>query len=119
MKIVISTHNIRPTQTIQDRITKQLNKLERLIPNIIAARINIENDTAKQHVPLNCSAKLEIPGLDLFAEDTNINVCTAVDNIVKKLEQQARKLQNKAKYRNKGNLKAHEVEDHIKSVAVA
>ncbi len=114
MKIVITSHNLKATEAIEERVNTHLGKLDRLIPGIVSARVKLENDTAKLHIPCSCSIRLEIPGNDLIAEDAQSDMYQAVDNVVKKLRQQAEKKHNKSKAINKGNANTCEVEQMIK-----
>ncbi|HQC42474.1 MAG TPA: ribosome-associated translation inhibitor RaiA [Verrucomicrobiota bacterium] len=96
MKVIITSHNLKATEAIEAHVNKQLGKLDRLIPNVLAARVNLENDTSKLHIPCKCLVRLEIPGNDLIAEDSHTDMYTAIDNVAKKLAQQARKRQGKS-----------------------
>ena len=114
MKVIITSHNLKATEAIEERANTQLGKLDRLIPGILSARVNLENDTSKLHIPCKCVVRLEIPGNDLIAEYSQSDMYTAIDNVVKKLAQQARKKQNKNKAEAKGGLNMCEVEKIVK-----
>jgi len=47
-----------------------------------------------------CSLRLCVPGPDLFAEDCESDLYSAIDLVTKKMEQQLRKRHNKYKARN-------------------
>ncbi len=110
MKVIITSHNLKATEAIEAHVNKQLGKLDRLIPNVLAARVNLENDTSKLHIPCKCVVRLEIPGNDLIAEDSQTDMYTAIDNVAKKLAQQARKKHNKSKTVVKRSSNTSEVE---------
>ena len=54
MKVIITSHNLKATEAIEERANTQLGKLDRLIPGILSARVNLENDTSKLHIPCKC-----------------------------------------------------------------
>lgn len=114
MKVIITLHNLKATEAIEAHVKKQLGKLDRLIPNILSARVNLENDTSKMHVPCKCLVRLEIPGNDLIAEDWQTDMYTAIDNVAKKLAQQARKKHSKLKTVVKRSSNTSEVEQMLK-----
>ena len=91
MKVIITSHNLKATEAIEAHVNKQLGKLDRLIPNVLAARVNLENDTSKLHIPCKCLVRLEIPGNDLIAEDSHTDMYTAIDNVAKKLPSRAQR----------------------------
>jgi putative sigma-54 modulation protein len=100
MKFILSTHNITLTQEIEDRILERVRKLEKLDRRAVEVRVTIEHDKTK--VPerqLICSVRLGVRGPDLFAEDAESDLNTAIDLVMKKVEQQIRKRHGKFKTR--------------------
>ena len=100
MKFILSTHNVTLTKAIEDHILTRIEKLEHLDHYATSARVSVEHDHLK--VPdgqFTCSLRLSVPGPDLFAEDREIDLYAAIDLVVKKIEQQIRKRQNKYKAR--------------------
>src|SRR5690242_6148609 len=100
MKLILSTHNVTLTKAIEDHILTRLEKLAHLDRFAINARVTLEHDHTK--VPeraFACSVRLSVPGPDLFAEDAERDLYAAIDLVVKKIEQQIRKRQNKFKAR--------------------
>ena len=114
MKIIITSHNLKASEAIEAHVHKQLDKLDRFISDVLVARVNLENDTSKAHTPHKCMVRLEIPGADMIAEDSQADMYTAIDNVAQKLSQQAKKRQNKAKAENKGNSNCSQVEEMVK-----
>jgi putative sigma-54 modulation protein len=116
MKLVLSAHNVTLTKAIEDHILAKLEKLEHLDHRAISARITLENDTAKMtEQRFKCSVRLDVAGPDLYAEDWEIDLYTAIDAVMKKIEQQIRKRHNKFKARNhsdaaRGKLRRQEAE---------
>ncbi len=100
MKFILSTHNITLTKAIEDHILSRIEKLEHMDRYVTSARVTLEHDHLK--IPkrqFSCSIRLCVPGPDLFAEDCESDLYTAMDLVTKKMEQQLRKRHNKYKAR--------------------
>jgi putative sigma-54 modulation protein len=98
MKFILSTHNITLTRAIEDHILGKIEKLEHLDRWLVDARVILEHDKTKApEKQFTCSLRLGVRGPDLFAEDTKSDLYTAIDCVVKKIEQQIRKRHNKRK----------------------
>lgn len=98
MKLILSTHNVTLTDAIEKHVLAKLDKLDRLNSRVLHARVTLEHDHMR--VPERqfcCSMRLSISGPDLFAEDREIDLYTAIDLVEKKIEQQIRKRHNKRK----------------------
>ncbi len=100
MKLILSTHNVTLTKTIEDRIVKRLEQLDRFDRRAIDARVTLEHDhTRVPRRQFGCSILLRLHGHDLFAEDVESDLYAAIDRVAKKIEQQIRKRHNKWKAR--------------------
>ncbi len=100
MKLILSTHNLKLSKAIEDHILDKLAKLDHLDRRTIDARVTLEHDhTRAPEKQFSCSMRLSVRGPDLFAEDRESDLYTAIDLAAKKLEQQVRKRQNKRKAR--------------------
>ena len=100
MNLIISTHNLKKTNAIEDHIISRIEKLAHLDRFAINARVTVEfDDTKAPERQFSCSIRLEIPGPDLFAEDVESDLYAAIDLVAKKIEQQIRKRHNKYKAR--------------------
>ncbi len=98
MKFILSTHNITLTKSIEDHILGRIDKLERLYQRALEARVIIEHDhTRGEDKAFKCSVRLAVRGPDLYAEDVEADLYEAIDLVSKKIEQQIRKRQSKAK----------------------
>jgi putative sigma-54 modulation protein len=100
MKFILSTHNVTLTKAIEDHIVSRIEKLEHLDHYATSARVAVEHDHLK--VPdrqFICSLRLSVPGPDLFAEERQSDLYSAIDLVTKKMEQQLRKRHNKYKAR--------------------
>ncbi|HXT41463.1 MAG TPA: ribosome-associated translation inhibitor RaiA [Candidatus Angelobacter sp.] len=100
MKLILSTHNLTLTKAIEDHIIARINKLDHLDRFAIDARVTLEHDHRKApERQFCCSMRLAVPGPDLFAEDAESDLYSAIDLVTKKIEQQIRKRQSKYKAR--------------------
>src|SRR5215467_15873477 len=100
MNLILSTHNLTLTRAIEDHIVSRITKLEHLDRFAINARVTLERDQTKApERQFSCSIRLSIPGPDLFAEDVESDLYSAIDLVVKKIEQQIRKRHSKHKAR--------------------
>lgn len=100
MKLILSTHNVTLTKTLEDRVVKRLEQLDHLDARAIDARVTLEHD--HRRMPENqfcCSMKVAMRGPDLFAEARESDLYAAIDVVTKKIEQQIRKRHSKTKAR--------------------
>ncbi len=98
MKFILTTHNVTLTKAIEDHILSRIDKLEHLDRWAVDARVALDHDHTK--VPERqfcCSVRLGVRGPDLFAEDSQSDLYSAIDLVFKKIEQQIRKRHNKRK----------------------
>ncbi len=119
MKLVLSTHNVTLTKAIEDHIVSRIDKLDRLAPRGIDARVTVDHDQTKApERQFSCSLRLAMPGPDLFAVDEESDLYSAIDLVVKKVQQQLRKRHNKYKARKhtltaRAKLKRQEAEPEV------
>ncbi len=100
MKLILTTHNVTLTKAIEDHILHRIDKLEHFDRFAINARVTLEHDKTKApERQFTCSMRLNVPGPDLFAEDSETDLYAAIDVVTKKIEQQIRKRHNKHKAR--------------------
>lgn len=98
MKFILSTHNIKMTQGIEDHILKCIDKLEHLDRWAIDARVILEHDhTRAPEKQFKCSIRLGVRGNDLYAADSESDLYASIDLVTKKIEQQIRKRHSKTK----------------------
>jgi putative sigma-54 modulation protein len=101
MKLILSTHNVTLTKAIEDHIVSRIDKLEHMDQYVINARVILEHDQLKApDRQFTCSMRLDVPGPDLFAEDSESDLYAAIDLVTKKIEGQLRKRHNKFKAKN-------------------
>ncbi|MBI3880243.1 MAG: ribosome-associated translation inhibitor RaiA, partial [Verrucomicrobia bacterium] len=80
MKFILSSHNIKVTQGIEDHIVARINKLDHFEQRAVEARVTIEHDHTK--VPekqFSCSMRVGVRGNDHFAEDKEADLYEAID----------------------------------------
>ena len=100
MNLILSTHNVTLTKAIEDHLVSRIDKLDHLNRRAINARVTLEHDQTKApERQFSCSMRLAVPGPDLFAQDHESDLYTAIDLVSKKIEQQIRKRRNKFKAR--------------------
>jgi len=98
MKLIIIPHSVTLTKAIEDHIVAKLEKLDHMDQRIVDARVTLEHDhTRIPEKQFSCSLRLAVRGPDLFAEDRETDLYAAIDIVVKKIEQQIRKVHNKRK----------------------
>jgi putative sigma-54 modulation protein len=101
MNLILSTQNVRLSKAIEDHIMDRINKLEHLDHFATAARVTLVHDSSKAaERQFSCSMRISLPGPDIFAEDVQSDLYTAIDLVAKKIEQQIRKRHSKFKARN-------------------
>jgi len=100
MKLILSTHNVTLTKSIEDHVLARLDKLEHFNRWTVDARVTLEHDhTRIPEKQFSCSMRLAVRGPDLFAEDAEDDLYAAIDKVAKKMEQQIRKRHSKHKAR--------------------
>ncbi len=101
MNLILSAQNVTLTKAIEDHIIGKIDKLARLDPRALQARVNVVHDVTKApERQFACSIRLVIPGPDHFAENVDRDLYAAIDLVAKKIEQQIRKRSSKYKALN-------------------
>src|SRR5512137_1544869 len=100
MKLILTVHNLKVTDGIEQHVLERIEKLDHFDARAVDARVILEHDIAKpSERRFKCSVRLAVPGPDLYAVDYEEDLYSAIDLVVKKIEQQIRKRQNKYKAR--------------------
>ena len=113
MKLIIIPHNVTLTEAIEKHVVAKIEKLEHFNSRVVDARVTLEHDrTRVPEKQFSCSVRLAVRGPDLFAEDREEDLYTAIDIVIKKIEQQIRRRhtmvktrKHKVAARNKQSLK--------------
>ena len=104
MKFILSTHNVTLTKAIEDHTLSKIEKLENMDKYVTSARVTLEHDHLKApERQFSCSVRLSVPGPDIFAEDSEVDLYAAIDLVTKKIEQQLRKRHSKYKAAQHGD----------------
>ena len=100
MKFILSAHNVTLTKAIEDHILQKIEKLEHMDRFVVAARITLDHNHLRgPERQFTCGIRLSVPGPDIFAEDAQADLYSAMDLVAKKIEQQLRKRHSKFKAR--------------------
>lgn len=91
MDVTMSGHHVELTQAIKDFTHDKLAKLERHAQGIESAQVIFSVDKNNQ----KAEAKLHYKGTDLFANDVNSDLYTAIDGLIDKLDRQILKHKQK------------------------
>lgn len=98
MKIDIRAVKFELDAKSRDYAAEKIGKLEKYYANIVKADVLLEQhagDTA--NVRFGVKAKLVIPGKDVFAEEFDRDIFTAIDKVEKKLKEQLMRSKERSK----------------------
>ncbi len=99
MQTIISGRGVALTDAIESYVDKKFAGFEKYFAGIVRAEVAVGQET-RHHVKgeiFYAEAKLEIPGLDVFAKKTAKDLYTAIDILKDHLEKELKK--HKAKLR--------------------
>jgi putative sigma-54 modulation protein len=96
MQIHLSPRNIALTAAIHSFIAEKMSHLEEHGQQILAAHIVLLHDQNKKK-PFVVKVHLAIPGPDIFCEDVESDLYTAIDKVVHKLSAQLSKRKTRRK----------------------
>ena len=100
MKLILSTHNVTLTNTLEERVVRKVEQLNHLDGRAVDARVTLEHDHKRMpEKQFSCSMQVAMRGPDLFAEARESDLYAAIDVVAKKIEQQIRKRHSKSKAR--------------------
>lgn len=97
MKINIKSVKFELDTKVRDYAADKVGRLEKYYKNIVKADVALEEhsgDTA--NVRYGVKVRIEIPGRDVFAEEFDKDIFTAIDKVEKKLREQL--VRNKEKH---------------------
>jgi ribosomal subunit interface protein len=94
-KIEISGINFDVDKDLQKYVTNKIRKIEHYIPNNSRKNIHVEvklkEENAKDKKRCFCEVIIHLPGEDITAEDSTINMYAACDIVIAKLKSQLEK----------------------------
>lgn len=98
MQIHLSPRHLRLTAAIHRHCAEKIAHLEELTGEIVAAHIVlIHDETARPEQRYAVKVHLAVPGPDIHAEDTALELYAALDLVVAKLARQLRKRKTRLK----------------------
>jgi putative sigma-54 modulation protein len=94
MQIEITGHHIDVTEAMRSHVLEKFSRLEKHFDKLLEVHVILSVEKLSQ----KAEAPVHINGANLFAEDTQADLYTAIDNLVDKLDRQV--LKHKEKHLN-------------------
>jgi len=94
MQIEITGHHIDVTEAMRSHVLEKFSRLEKHFDKLLEVHVILSVEKLSQ----TAEATVHINGANLFAEDTQADLYTAIDNLVDKLDRQV--LKHKEKHLN-------------------
>lgn len=94
MQIEITGHHIDVTEAMRSHVLEKFSRLEKHFDKLLEVHVILSVEKLSQ----KAEATVHINGANLFAEDTQTDLYTAIDNLVDKLDRQV--LKHKEKHLN-------------------
>jgi putative sigma-54 modulation protein len=103
MELQIFSKNMELTPAIQQYVQKKIGKLDRYLPNITEAKVEISEEKTKSHQHrFTAQATLNSKGVLLRGEERGENVNVAVDAVAEVLERQIERYKGKLYEKGRG-----------------
>ncbi len=93
MQVSVTGHHVEITDSLRNHVEEKISKLKRHFDNVVDIHVIL---TVEKHVQ-KAEATVHISGAKLFAEDSQDDMYTAIDNMVDKLDRQIIKYKEKLK----------------------
>jgi putative sigma-54 modulation protein len=101
MQLTISGHHIDVTDALNTYVTAKLGKIVSHFDDVVDTKVTLSVEKHKEKDGKRAECTLHIKGADLFAESSNADLYTAIDEMTGKLERQVmrhkEKMQNHSK----------------------
>jgi len=94
MQIEITGHHIDVTEAMRSHVLEKFSRLAKHFDKLLEVHVILSVEKLSQ----KAEATVHINGANLFAEDTQADLYTAIDNLVDKLDRQV--LKHKEKHLN-------------------
>ena len=104
MKLTISGHHIEVTDALKTYVTGKLDKITSHIEEVVDTKVTLSVEKHKEKDGKQAECTLHLKGADLFAESSNADLYTAIDEMAAKLERQVMRHKEK-------------IQDHSKDAA--
>ena len=88
MKMTISGHHIEVTDALHAYVTAKLDKITSHFDDVVDTKVTLSVEKHKEKDGKHAECTLHIKGADLFAESSNADLYTAIDDMASKLERQ-------------------------------
>ncbi len=93
MQVSVTGHHVEITDSLRNHVEEKISKLKRHFDNVVDVHVIL---TVEKHGQ-KAEATVQISGATLFAEDSQDDMYTAIDNMVDKLDRQIIKHKEKLK----------------------
>lgn len=104
MKLTISGHHIEVTDALKSYVTGKLDKITGHFEEVVDTKVTLSVEKHKEKDGKHAECTLHLKGTDLFAESSNADLYTAIDEMAAKLERQVMRHKEK-------------IQDHSKDAA--
>ena len=94
MQLTITGHHIEVTEALRNHVTEKVARLARHFDKVMEVHVVLEVQKLQQ----KAEATVHVNGANLFAEDTQEDLYSAIDNLIDKLDRQV--LKHKEKHLN-------------------
>ncbi len=113
MKVIVRGKNIEITEAIENKITKQLSKLDKyfIISDDVEAKVLVRTYPRGQKIEVTIPTNY----VTLRAEEVDDDLYAAIDTVIEKIEGQIRKQKTKLSRRNKQTFNLSLIEDEEKN----
>ncbi len=108
MELIINSRNMEVTTRLQNYVEKKTSRLDRYMPNLVEARVDLSEETHARNAEEREVAQITVRdnrGTILRAEERSSDMFAAIDAVVDKLYRQISRYRGKQrrKWRNAGN----------------
>jgi putative sigma-54 modulation protein len=94
MQLTITGHHIEVTEALRNHVTEKFARIARHFDKVMEVHVVLEVQKLQQ----KAEATVHVNGANLFAEDTQEDLYSAIDNLIDKLDRQV--LKHKEKHLN-------------------
>lgn len=122
VKIIIKDHNLHLSQRLEDHVTSRASKLDRYLPELTEAQVDLENHDSLRSATDRHVAQITIRtarGTILRAEESDADIYAAFDRALDKLERQIERYKGKRSLRRGAAPGAPKLIDQLEASAVA
>lgn len=121
VRIIIKEHNLHLSQRLEDHVTSRAGKLDRYLPELTEAQVDLENRDSLRSATDRHVAQITIRsarGTILRAEESDADIYAAFDRALDKLERQIERYKGKRNLRRGTAPGAPKLTDQIEASAM-